>query len=310
MTRRTFLTATAATAAVSSWACAPAESPVEQSAAPAPDADEIAIIDIHQHTPYSGRTAEELVEHQVGMGISRTVLLPAGRRLGLAAGAGGNDEVWALRDQYPDRFVCFANELPDIDETREVIEKYLKKGAVGIGEQKFPVESDSKHIELIATIAKDYNVPVLLHFEHETYNFKLENFHKILEKFPTVNFIGHAQTWWGHVDKNHDPTDLYPKTPVTPGGLTDRYLSDYPNMYGDLSAGSGRNSIARDEEQAAEFLVRHQDKLLYGSDCSDPVAGSEKCIGIPTQNLLRKLVSDRAILKKIFHGNAKKIIAV
>ncbi len=33
---------------------------------------------------------------------------------------------------------------------------------------------------------------------------------------------------------------MYPKGPVTPGGLTDRYLSDYPNLYGDLSAGSGR----------------------------------------------------------------------
>jgi hypothetical protein len=32
---------------------------------------------------------------------------------------------------------------------------------------------------------------------------------------------------------------MYPKTPVTPGGITDRLLSDYPNMFGDMSAGSG-----------------------------------------------------------------------
>lgn len=311
MHRRTFLSSTAAVAASAALGCSSPEPAAEQPAEPQPQAAApIEIIDIHQHTPYSGRTADELVEHQLGMGISKTVLLPAGRRLGLAADAGGNEEVWALRDRYPDRFVCFANELPDIPEAREVIEKYLEKGAIGIGEQKFPVASDSVHIELIASIAKEYDVPVLLHFQHEAYNFGLENFHKILEKFPDVNFIGHAQTWWGHIDKNHEPTDLYPKSPVTPGGISDRYLSDYPNMYGDLSAGSGRNSIARDEEQAAEFLVRHQDKLLYGSDCSDPVAGSEKCIGIPTQNLLRKLVSDESILRKIFRDNAKKIMDV
>jgi len=53
---------------------------------------------------------------------------------------------------------------------------------------------------------------------------------------------------------------------VTTGGLTDRLLADYPNMYGDLSAGSGLNALTRDEVHAREFLARHQDKLLYGSD--------------------------------------------
>ena len=57
----------------------------------------------------------------------------------------------------------------------------------------------------------------------------------MLEKYPTVNFIGHAQTWWANIDKNHaDQSCLYPKDPVTAGGITDRLLSDYPNMYGDL----------------------------------------------------------------------------
>ena len=37
------------------------------------------------------------------------------------------------------------------------------------------------------------------------------------------------------------------------GSSTDRYLSDYPNMYGDLSAGSGLNALKRDEEHAREF---------------------------------------------------------
>ena len=193
------------------------------------------IIDIHQHTPYSGRPADDLVAHQRKMGIARTVLLPAGRRYGLAANAGRNESVWELANRYPDEFVCFANELPDIPETKEVLEKYLKAGAVGIGEQKYPVECDSKHIWRVAEIAREFDVPVLMHFQHGDYNLGFENFHRTLEKFPTVNFIGHAQTWWGNVDRNHDQTVMYPKTKVTPGGLTDRYLSDYPNMYGDLA---------------------------------------------------------------------------
>jgi len=50
------------------------------------------------------------------------------------------------------------------------------------------------------------------------------------------------------------------------GGITDRFLSDYPNMCGDLSAGSPQ-CVHRDEDHARQFILRHQDKLLYGSDC-------------------------------------------
>jgi predicted TIM-barrel fold metal-dependent hydrolase len=293
LTRRAFLT-TAAALAVSRTV----------------SAQDYPIIDIHQHTPYSGRTADQLVAHQRTMGIAKTVLLPAGRRLGLAADAGGNDVVWDLAKRYPNEYVVFANELPDIPETRQVLEKYLKMGAIGIGEQKFPVDSDSKHIHLIADIAQQFDVPVLLHFEHENYNFHIERFHRVLEAHPKVNFIGHAQTWWGNIDKNHDQTVMYPKTKVTPGGITDRYLSDYANMYGDLSAGSGQNSMLRDEEQARAFLKRHQDKLLFGSDCSDPAGKGEKCIGTNTLVAVRRLAPDAAALRKILHDNAKRLMRI
>ena len=53
-------------------------------------ADNDGVIDIHQHTDYSGRTDEQLIAHQRKMGITKTILLPAGSRLGLAVGAGGN----------------------------------------------------------------------------------------------------------------------------------------------------------------------------------------------------------------------------
>ena len=84
------------------------------------------VIDIHQHTNYSGRTDQQLLAHQPTMGITKTVLLPAGRTGGLAAGAGGNDTVVALSRAHPGEYVFFANELPDIPETKKVIEKYLK----------------------------------------------------------------------------------------------------------------------------------------------------------------------------------------
>lgn len=266
------------------------------------------IIDIHQHTNYSGRTDDQLVAHQRRLGVTRTVLLPAGSRYGLAASAGGNDTVVQLARRYPKEFVYFANELPDLPETETVLRKYLKSGAIGIGEQKFPVACDSVHIQKIAEIAAEFHVPVLMHFEHEKYNLGFDRFYKILEKYPKVNFIGHAQTWWGNIDKNLDQKVLYPKTKVTPGGWTDRYLSDYPNIYGDLSAGSGLNALLRDEDHAREFLVRHQDKLLFGSDCNDVDGYGPKCSGSQCLAAIRRLAPNAKVVRKILHDNAARLL--
>jgi predicted TIM-barrel fold metal-dependent hydrolase len=268
------------------------------------------IIDIHQHTHYSGRSDEDLIAHQRGLAITTTVLLPAGSKYGLEADCYGNDSVLALARAYPKEFRFFANEVPDLPETRKVLEKYLKAGAIGIGEQKFFVDCDSKAIEIIASIAREFDVPVLMHFQHEKYNKGFERFYKVLEKFPRVNFIGHAQTWWGNIDRNLDPAELYPKGKVTPGGLTDKWLADYANLYGDLSAGSGSNALLRDEDNAREFLKRHQNKLMFGSDCNDVRGREGNCIGTTQLATLRRLVTDPAVLRKILYSNASRVLKI
>ncbi|MCU1275145.1 MAG: amidohydrolase 2 [Bryobacterales bacterium] len=268
------------------------------------------VIDIHQHTNYAGRTDDQLIAHQRTMGITRTVLLPAGSKLGLAVGAGGNESVVALARRSPEQFVFFANEVPDLPGARQEMEKYLKMGAIGVGEQKFGVQSDSPAIQMVAEVAEEFGVPVLLHFQHGVYNLGIERFHKVLEKHPRVSFIGHAQTWWGNIDRNHDQSVMYPKTKVTPGGLTDRLLSDYPNMYGDLSAGSGLNSLLRDEEQARQFLGRHQDKLMFGSDCDDKVGEGPACSGSQCLAAVRRLAPSSEVARKILHRNATRVLKI
>jgi predicted TIM-barrel fold metal-dependent hydrolase len=269
-------------------------------------ADTPSVIDIHQHTNYSGRTDDQLIAHQRKMGIAKTILLPAGSKYGLAASAGGNETVLRLAREYPKEFVFFANELPDLPETRSVLEKYLKAGAIGIGEQKFPVECDSKPMDLIASIAAEHDVPVLMHFQHEAYNFNIKNFPRLLARHPRVRFIGHAQTWWGNIDSNHDQAVMYPKTRVTRGGLTDRLLSDYENVYGDLSAGSGLNALVRDEDHARGFLERHKNKLLYGSDCNDREGAGEACSGSKCLQALKRL-TNVDIFSRISSGNSQRL---
>ena len=279
------------------------------------------IIDIHQHTNYSGRTDEQLIAHQRAMGITQTILLPAGTSVdrpsthngksnGLAAQCGGNETALALHKQLPKEYVFGANEVTDLPEARTEIEKYLKLGGVIIAEQKFGIDCDSPPIEMVAELAQEFRVPVLLHFQHETYNLHFERFHKILEKFPKVNFIGHAQTWWGNIDKNHDQKAMYPKGKVTPGGITDRWLAVYPNMYGDLSAGSGLNALMRDEEFTRGFFERHQDKLLYGSDCNDTIGRGPGCQGAQTIAAIQRLSASKTIERKLLYENAKKMFRI
>jgi predicted TIM-barrel fold metal-dependent hydrolase len=278
------------------------------------------VIDIHQHTNYVGRSDADFIAHQDAMGVHKTILLPAGsdalrpsthegKSFGLAARVLGNNAAMRLAREYPAKFVFCANEVTDLDTAVAEMEKYLKLGAIGIGEQKFGVQCDSAESFKVYDLAKAYGVPILLHFQHEKYNMGYERFYQVLEKYPTVNFIAHAQTTWGNVDAQHDQKVLYPTGKVTPGGLTDQWLTRYPNFFADLSAGSGLNAFTRDEEHGAAFFARHQDKLLYGSDCKDVTGKPEdkECCGSKMLALIQKLVPDQGARAKILHANARRV---
>jgi predicted TIM-barrel fold metal-dependent hydrolase len=277
------------------------------------------IIDIHQHLGYSGRPDDVLLAHQRAIGATTTILLPAGRLAtgpsthgglanGLQAQALGNAACDQFARAHRHAFLFGANDVPDLEGATREIERYLKRGASVIAEQKFGVECDSAEMQKIYALARAYDVPVLMHWQFKMYNYGFDRFHKMLEKFPRVKFLGHAQTWWANIDRNHiDQTVLYPKGPVTSGGLTDRYLSDYPNMYGDLSAGSGLNALRRDEEFTRDFLTRHRDKLLFGSDCDDRDGGGPNCLGAQIIATIRRLAATRQIERKLLYENAKRV---
>ncbi|MDQ6630416.1 MAG: amidohydrolase [Verrucomicrobiota bacterium] len=293
-------------------------------------ADELApksepIIDIHQHLNYGGRQDPQFLAHQRALGITKTILLPAGRPVdsasthdgvsnGLQAKCAGNEDCFKFAQEHPGEFIFGANEVPDVPEATREIEKYLKLGAVVIGESKFGVECDSPEMQKIFALAQEYNVPVLMHWQFQMYNYGFERFYKMLEKFPKVNFLGHAQTWWANIDKDYkdhlENNGLYPRTRVTPGGTTDRYLSDYANMFGDLSAGSGLGALVRDEEHTRGFLERHQDKLLYGSDCSDTIGRRPGCQGAQTIAAIRRLAPSKKIERKLLYENARKLFRI
>ena len=78
-------------------------------------------------------------------------------------------------------------------------------------------------------------------------------------------------------------------------------------MYADMSAGSGLNALTRDPENSQGFLARHQDKILYGSDCDDRTGRIPECQGAQTIAALRSLCPTKTIERKILYENSKKL---
>src|SRR5262245_11054824 len=102
------------------------------------------VIDIHQHIVYNDRTVEQLIAHQRTMGVTTSVLMPTGNRgAGHPGGSGDHEAVLELCRTHPGEFVFFANEISDHAEAAKIIERQLRRGAIGIGEQKFRVDCDS-----------------------------------------------------------------------------------------------------------------------------------------------------------------------
>ncbi|MBM3803142.1 MAG: amidohydrolase [Acidimicrobiia bacterium] len=269
------------------------------------------LLDLHQHTPFNNRPRDLVLNHQAHHRVKTTVILPGeGWMLKIV---GGNRDCAAFQAAHAGQFVRFASADPAESRAIDFLRGNIERGAIGIGEMKYHVAVDSPEMHRVYKLAEETTVPVLLHFEYETFNTGFERFEKVLKAYPKVNFIGHAQTWWGNVSADLDPLDLYPKGRVKPGGLTDKLLGDYPNLYADLSAGSGLNAMTRDPEFYRGFIARHSSKLLWGSDCDchDGKGGGIRngfCLAEQSLGILRKLAPDAATFRHIVYGNASQLL--
>lgn len=186
----------------------------------------------------------------------------------------------------------------------DLLKRYVDSGARGFGEHKPGVRvDDPRNLELYAACG-EAQLPVLFHLDtHRNMDVPgLPGLARALETAPDTTFIGHAQGWWASISGDAADLQAYPKGKVTPGGAIDRLMDRYPNIYGDLSAGSGANAISRDLEFGRDFLIRRQDRLLFGTDYLAP--GQET----PQFDLYRKLDLPSETRRKIFRENARKIL--
>ena len=283
-------------------------------------------LDIHAHAyrkpcPFPNRFAlpEELFPLYDRLGIEQAVLLPlVSPEVYLPQ---SNDDILEMVEKWPDRFIPFCNIDPraltnSYDAPLGDLLRYFRdRGCRGIGEvmPNIPflhplVLNLFKHVQAVGfplifdgspTIGGKYGLyddPGMPQLE------------RCLQLFPNLVFLGHGPPFWAEIGQLETPMARagYPRGPLRGEGVVPKLMRRYGNLWGDLSAGSGYNALARDPEYAVKFLNEFQDRLAFGTD----ICAADAKVPLPgfLQDLrARGLISD-AVFEKIARGNARRLL--
>ncbi|HHX39961.1 MAG TPA: amidohydrolase family protein [Armatimonadetes bacterium] len=283
-------------------------------------------IDIHAHAykkigpKQDGRihfvTPEQLLERYEELKIEKACLLPLiGPEVYLPE---SNEEILEIAARYPDRFIPFCNvdpralfNSPDAP-LGDVLRYYRDQGCKGIGELMPNLPFLDPRVQNLFKHAQDVGFPVIFDISTRiggTYGLYddqgLPQLETTLQRFPRLIILGHGPAFWAEIGRLETPADRssYPRYPIHQEGVVPKLFRRYPNLYGDLSAGSGYNALARDPDYAVRFLNEFQDRLLFGTDiCSaqQPAPQVEFLLGLKASGKLseetfRKIARENAI---------------
>lgn len=251
-------------------------------------------IDIHVHTrmvqmilrprnnePYA--SPEQIREKYDAWGIEKGVIMT-----GISPEFGfhiqSNEESYLLAEKYPETFYWFCNlhptmgkNSPDTDFSY-FLNYYKEHGAKGVGEVTFNYYIDDPLVDNLFYHCAKCDMPVTIHIAPQVGGYYgivddlgLPGLEALLDKYPKLRILGHSQYFWSEIgrDVTRETRGMYPSGKVEPGRLVELF-ENYPNLLGDLSAGSGENAIMRDIDFGLWFLERFQNRLFYGTDVSSP----------------------------------------
>lgn len=293
-------------------------------------------IDMHSHTirvhgiPRPGgshfMTVPQLLQAYDVLGVERAALLPSVSP-DCSYELSTNEEICEIVQQYPERFFFCCNIDPRMStnnadaEYTYYLDHYRALGAKSVGEITANLYFDDPRVLALFRDCESRNMPVTFHIgtaqgEYGLIDdYGLPRLEKCLQMFPNLKFLGHSQRWWSHIsgDVTEESYHGWPTGPVTPGGRVVELMRRYPNMYGDLSAGSGYNAVTRDPEFGYAFLEEFQDRLVFGLDLCDPVnLQQQHRIGLVRfldEAMLNDKISYEAY-RKICRGNAEKLLGL
>ncbi len=185
-------------------------------------------------------------------------------------------------------------DVSSVEDAVAILEREKADGAIGFGEH-YGVNrmfDDPANLRLFAACDK-VGLPVMFHIDSNKNMVEkgMRRVGRVLAMFPNVNFIAHAD-WWRYL----------------PEGTCDRMLQDYPNLYADVSGLGMVAVLNRDRGYTEDFLTRHADRILFGSDEGWWSFG--KGGEILTLELLEQLNLPPDVRHKIYRGNAERLFGL
>lgn len=287
-------------------------------------------IDIHAHcTPFPEYYPKSKASGEGAIGVAalsgfyeklnveKGVLLPIVSPEG-ALSVKSNEACKYLADEYPDKFLWFCNVDPRAVGNRQtadlgyLLEHYTSLGAKGVGELTSSLYTDDPRMDNLFTYCEQLKLSVTVHIAPEPVGhygiideLGLPRLEKMLKKHPDLVIFGHSQCFWSEIGENTEATrNTYPTGKVKNGRIP-HLLREYPNLYCDLSAGSGANALMRDREHAARLIEEFADRMFYGCDIGaatntypfefDAFLASMRESGEISEENYRKIVRDNAV---------------
>jgi len=247
-------------------------------------------IDIHCHIslfkppPRDGAPARisppQMIRAQQRFGFERSVLM-SNASPECAVSRESPEQILEVCRRFPGHFVPFCNVDPraisyssDAPLGR-LLEHYRKQGARGVGEVTANLPFLDPMVANLFCCAEKVGLPLTFHVAAQLGGIYglydepgLPGLERSLARFPNLKFFAHSQAFWAEMSPLRTPADRYnyPDYPVDSEGVVPRLFRRYPNLFGDLSANSGWNALARDPDYAVQFLTEFQDRLLFGTD--------------------------------------------
>ena len=281
-------------------------------------------IDMHEHYWFTGNI--DLFLRALGcLGISKVVLLPTGN----PPDNKYYEIYWAFlmmwARHYPDQIIPFCTVDEADPRAAEQVERYILAGAKGIklmgGHPNYYDEPlNSENMYKVYQKAAEYDVPVLLHGSLINIPELQDQLDRVFSDFPTVTFI---IAHYGNTLMNGIHLDVI-------AGLLDKH----PNLYTDLSMGSGVTAYHRylkqDLETIRSFVIEYQDRILFGSDLILSVSTNDfdwlyKRVKVeidlyqkaefiyelgPSDEVQQGFNLDREILRKLYYENPKRALGL